>query len=256
MDSLAGRVPGGGDAPASDESIRTLISAVLHEVRAPLSLLSANVDVMLGNLEEIKADEARAMLARMQRSTTWLQALIENLTTAAQLDAGQLYLALEVVTLGECVETAIALVQPVLERAGQVVEVAGDLALEARADRRRVEQVLVNLLANASRFGGDNVPIRLRVEPTGAMVRVWVDDRGPGVEPEEQKQIFERYRRGKAAEESGVGGLGLGLHVVKALIERQGGQVGVESSLGRGASFWVTLPRPGPASPKKGRGRR
>ena len=224
------------------DSVRDLLATVLHEVRTPLSCLSATVEVLLGNFEEIEPHDARAMLARMQRSATWLQALVDNLTVAAQLDTCQLHLAPAPVALAECVETALALVQPLLERAGQRVEVEGEVHLEARADGRRVEQVLVNLLMNASKYGGQGSPIRLRVEGEVGRVRVWVHDQGPGIGPEERNRIFGRYRRGKVAHESGVSGLGLGLHIVKTLVERQGGQVGVESPPGQGAAFWFTLP--------------
>ena len=238
--------------PGAD-SVRDLLATVLHEVRTPLSCLAATVEVLLGNFDEIAPPDARAMLGRMQRSATWLQALVDNLTVAAQLDTCQLHLAPAPVALAECVETALALVQPVLERAGQEVRVEGEPGLEARADGRRVEQVLVNLLMNASKYGGAAGPIRLRVERAGGMVRVWVQDRGPGIGPEERGRIFGRYRRGKAAEAGGVSGLGLGLHIVQTLVERQGGQVGVESTPGAGAAFWFTLPAARPPEPRAAR---
>jgi signal transduction histidine kinase len=243
MSTPAARLAARGDeSEAGADSVRDLLATVLHEVRTPLSCLAATVEVLLGNFEELEPREARAMLARMQRSAAWLQALVDNLTVAAQLDTCQLHLAPAPVALSECVETALALVQPVLEKAGQRVEVGGETGLEARADGRRVEQVLVNLLMNASKYGGPGSPILLRVEGEAGRVRVWVRDAGPGIGPEEKDRIFGRYKRGKVAEQSGVSGLGLGLHIVKTLVERQGGQVGVESAPGQGAAFWFTLP--------------
>jgi signal transduction histidine kinase len=243
MSTPAARLAARGDeSEAGADSVRDLLATVLHEVRTPLSCLAATVEVLLGNFEELEPREARAMLARMQRSAAWLQALVDNLTVAAQLDTCQLHLAPAPVALGECVETALALVAPLLERAGQRVEVAGPLGLWARADGRRVEQVLVNLLMNASKYGGPGRPIRLRVEGVGGRVRVWVQDGGPGIGAAERERIFGRYERGQVARASGVGGLGLGLHIVKTLVERQGGQVGVESAPGQGAAFWFTLP--------------
>src|SRR5207253_3805216 len=109
----------------SVEAVRDLLAMVLHEVRTPLSCLTATVEVLADSFDELGPQDARAMLRRMQRSATWLQALVENLTVAAQLEASQLHLAHGPVDLSECVETALAIVQPVLERMGQAVAVEG-----------------------------------------------------------------------------------------------------------------------------------
>jgi signal transduction histidine kinase len=229
------------------EGVRDLLATVLHEVRTPLACLTATAEVLADSFEELGPRDARAMLRRLQRSATWLQALVDNLTAAAQLEAGQLHLGAGPVDLAECAETALALVGPLLERAGQGAEVAG-AAPPAWGDARRVEQALVNLLMNASKYGGAGAPIRVELGRAPGRATVAVADRGPGIPLAEQGRVFERYARGRAAVQSGASGLGLGLHIVRTLVERQGGAVALQSEPGRGATFTLALPlAPSPA---------
>jgi signal transduction histidine kinase len=177
----------------------------------------------------------------MQRSAAWLQSLVDNLAVEAQIETRQLHLTRGLVDLAACAETALTLVQPMLERAGQQVQVDGDAPL-AWGDPRRVEQVLVNLLMNASKYGGAGSTICIVLGRAGGWATATVQDHGPGIPSAEQGRIFKRYVRGEAADKTGKSGLGLGLHIVKNLVERQGGVVGLLSAPGHGAAFWFTLP--------------
>ena len=109
-------------------------------------------------------------------------------------------------------------------------------------DETRIHQVLLNLLENAARYSPDGAPIGVAVRrPHPAVARVTVRDRGPGIAPAEQQRIFERFVRGAAAE--GKGGLGIGLYLCRTIVERHGGAIGVDSTVGDGAAFWIDLPR-------------
>jgi signal transduction histidine kinase len=106
-------------------------------------------------------------------------------------------------------------------------------------DPTRIEQVLGNLIDNAVKFGmGSPIEVDLRADSDAAVISV--RDHGPGIALEEQQEIFRRYRRGSAA--AGLGGLGLGLHVVREIVESHGGSVGVDARPGKGSTFTVTLP--------------
>src|SRR5579862_2449925 len=133
-------------------SVQELLATVLHEVRTPLACLTTTVDVLVGSFLDLPPDEALTLLRRMQRSTSWLQNLNDNLTTAAQVESRQLHLRMEIVVLRECVENCMAVVTPLLERAGQSIEVEGELTAKVVGDPRRIEQVLVNLIMNASKY--------------------------------------------------------------------------------------------------------
>jgi signal transduction histidine kinase len=121
--------------------------------------------------------------------------------------------------------------------------------LPASLDDTRIQQVLLNLLENAARYSPDGAPITVEVAETplpasrgeGTGVRITVRDRGPGIAVAEQARIFDRFVRGAAAE--GKGGLGIGLYLCRMIIERHGGTIGVDSTVGAGAAFWIDLPR-------------
>jgi signal transduction histidine kinase len=223
-------------------ALHDLLAMVLHEMRAPLGSLTVTVELLVGNLNELGSSETLAMLQRIQRSTSWLQALVENLTVAAQLEASQLKVRWRVVDLSDCLDLAMSIAQPSLDREGQRVIVDGVAGVWVAGDQRQIEQVLVNLLMNASKYGGSHTTVRVGVRAVGSQVRVEVQDEGPGIPEDEQETIFGRYVRGSTADLKGAGGLGLGLHIVKTLVELHGGSVGVESEGGRGSTFWFTVP--------------
>ena len=109
------------------------------------------------------------------------------------------------------------------------------------ADPQLVGQALVNLLTNASAYSPVGELIDITIRTNGEWVEIRVTDRGPGVLPHERERIFERYARGSAGERQRRG-LGLGLHLARAVVERHGGAIGVDSVIGQGSTFWITLP--------------
>jgi signal transduction histidine kinase len=122
---------------------------------------------------------------------------------------------------------------------------------EVVADSRRLGQVLINLILNASKFGDASTSIDVTVSVRPDAVHVAVADRGPGVSAGEAQRLFEPYYRAPATAGSGKDGVGLGLSIVKSIVEAHGGLVGVESRRGGGARFWFTIPTAGrAASPK------
>src|SRR5262249_43311255 len=198
------------------EAVRDLLATVLHEVRTPLACLTATAEVLADSFEELGPGDARAMLRRLQRSATWRPAPVDQLTAAAQLEGGPARLGAGAGGRGECAERALGLVAPLLERAGQAAEVAGAAPL-AWGDARRVEQALVNLLMNASKYGGAGSPIRVELGRAPGRATVAVADRGPGIPLGEQGRGVEGYARGQAAGAGGGSGLGLGLHMLMTL---------------------------------------
>jgi signal transduction histidine kinase len=133
--------------------------------------------------------------------------------------------------------------QPLLDKHGQrlVLELPVTIPV-VRADSRRTVQVLVNLLSNASKYGPDEAEITVRAKVGEGWVQVSVADQGQGILPEHYHDLFRRFMHLDTDSDKSEYGAGLGLSVVKAVVEAQGGQIGVEDRPGGGAVFWFTLP--------------
>src|SRR5713226_33956 len=219
---------------------RDLLATVAHELRNPLASLRLSLDMLVQDYDELEPEAAARLIRRAQRGAHWLQAMTENLTSAACVESGSLNVRLAAVDVRECIETAVLLVHGLLEERGQSVRFTCSAhSTVATADGARVIQVIANLLTNASRYSVADDEIELSVSTVGHQLRIRVTDHGPGISPEDQRRIFDAWVRGQS---SYSGGLGLGLSIVQSLIQQQGGRVGVESTLGQGATFWFTLP--------------
>jgi two-component system, OmpR family, sensor kinase len=228
-------------AKAPARASADLLATVAHELRNPLASLRLSLDMLVSDFDELEPQDALRLIQRAQRSATWLQGLTENLTSAAAVEAGCLEVRASKVDVEECIEDAVLLVRGLLEQRGQSVRyfTSANSAVVV-ADRIRVIQVLANLLSNASRYSVDGDVIELHVSAVGHHLRVRVTDHGPGISPDDQERIFGAWVRAEATAKPG--GLGLGLSIVRSLVQRLGGRVGVESTLGQGATFWFTLP--------------
>jgi two-component system sensor histidine kinase VicK len=110
------------------------------------------------------------------------------------------------------------------------------------ADRPRIVQVLINLITNASKYGPEGESIDLHAFPKDEFIIIEVTDRGPGIPPEEQAHLFQRFYRGRRAEEEGIG-IGLGLALAREIVTAHGGQMDVQSKVGEGTTFWFSLPK-------------
>jgi signal transduction histidine kinase len=228
-------------APASP--VAEALGTIAHELRTPLATLQVSLEI-LTEFPTLRPEEVRELVQRLQSGVTWLDRLIENLDTWAAVETDHLALRRVPVPVLAWLEPALALIQPLLDRRDQQIElICPTPAPIVDADVTRLGQVLVNLLVNASKYSvwGDRLVVTVAAD--AAEVRVSVTDHGDGVLPEEQRRIFKRRARGLAALSSGERGHGIGLHVVKGIVEAHGGTVGVESAYGKGATFWFALPR-------------
>jgi signal transduction histidine kinase len=221
---------------------RELVANVSHELRTPLALIRGHVESL--RLSDADPDRRREYAAVIERETESLSRLVDDLFALSTVEAGTLPLHLEPVPLGPLVEEVATSLRPIARRERQITVVAvapADLP-PACADRRRVVQVLGNLARNALRHTPEGGLIALRAEQQDGRIVVTVEDTGEGIPPDRIPHVFERFYRGDAARDRESGGAGLGLAIVRELVEAMGGEVAAESQLGQGSRFSFTLP--------------
>lgn len=243
VDSMAARLQEAQrQAAAADEARRFTVAAVSHDVRTPLTGLLAHAEALRSGI----ADDPDQSLAIIQEKGLFIRDLLNDLFELAALDADQSAWTLTRTDVAELVRRAVAGVMPDLDQAGVTVE--ADIPEDpvwADLPRGKLERVLDNLLSNARKYGATGGWLGLRVAAESGAVIIDVADRGPGIPPEEQAHVFDRYYRTGTARAGHARGAGLGLAVAHEIVSRLGGRVSVESPAGGGARFRVKLPLAG-----------
>lgn len=217
----------------------TFISVAAHELRAPACALRICVQTLQRDKTPVTERQAR-VLDMIERQERRLSSLIDRLLDLAVAQSGGLDLRPEPVDLCEVVRDTVASLKGGDPRQGPTVLV--DLPERATGDwdRSRLEQVLTNLVTNATKYGaGTPISVRVTSDESGQRVRIEVSDQGPGIPPQLVDTIFEPFKRGPTANHRG---LGLGLYIVKNIVVSMGGSIRVDSHPGRGATFVVDLP--------------
>ena len=181
----------------------------------------------------------RTMFEDDNRSIHRLLDLVDEMFDVSQLDSGTLTLNRESLELDSVVREVVDRFRPELEAAGSSIDVLVRSPAIGFWDKSRIEQVLSNLLSNASKYGAGK-PIHCIIGTENGRAIVRISDEGLGIEPDEQLRIFNKYER--AASSQNVGGLGLGLYIARRIVEAHGGRISVESAAGEGATFLVELP--------------
>ncbi|MGQ9627821.1 MAG: PAS domain-containing protein [Anaerolineae bacterium] len=218
------------------------IANVSHELRTPLQSIKGFLQLLLKGKARDPAVQ-REFLTRMSQDANRLAAMVDELLDASQLEAGRLRLELEEVDISELItETLQSLENLAEEKEIPITYNAPKTPLIVKADRHRLKQVLFNLVGNAIKFSEFHRPILVTGEVMNDDVMVRVIDQGPGIPPEELPRLFEKFYRAKGSAKRAVGGTGLGLYISKRIIEAHGGKIGVESDLGKGSTFFFTLP--------------
>ena len=234
---------GASMAVASPQSELTVLATVAHELRGPLTALATSSELLAEDFEVLNPGQVRGMLSAIHRRTLWLQGLVENLLAATTIREGRLQLHSHPLLVRELIADVKAVVDPLLAQRNQRLRVRGARGQQAiTADGRRIGQVLVNLVLNASKFSAPGSPIDISFDDRGAVMHVTVADRGPGVAEQHVHRLFEPDYRSASTAQNVKEGVGLGLAIVKSIVQAHGGRVGAEPRRGGGARFWFELP--------------
>jgi signal transduction histidine kinase/CheY-like chemotaxis protein len=228
-------------AERENQAKSQFLSRMSHELRTPLNAVLGFTQLLQLEAQQLPPNGARSeRLEHIRTAGEHLLTLIDDVLDLSSLQAGVLQLELQPVPLATALEQALPLVAELAGRRRVVVH-RGVLEGTARADPTRLRQVLLNLLTNAIKYNRAGGQVIVDAAVDGAFVRLRVRDTGRGLRPEQIDQLFEPFNR-LGAEADGIEGSGIGLTIVKALVEGMGGRVGVSSVPGRGSVFEVTLP--------------
>ena len=226
----------------TEEVRRDFVANVSHELRTPLSAIRGSVETLLdGALDSPK--DARHFTEMIARHVVRLQRIVQDLLDLAALESDSLSTQFEEVQAGTFSETLMGMVEDMAHMRG--VELSRDLPgeeLSFRADRRRLEQAVLNLLDNAIKYTDPGGKVTLKVAKEPGQTTITVSDTGLGIAAEHLPRIFERFYRVDKNRSRELGGTGLGLSIVKHLAQTQGGQVEVQSQPGKGSDFRLVLP--------------
>ena len=217
------------------------LSTASHELKTPLTSVIAYAELLNANRAKLDAGQQSEFLQRLNDEATRLLGLIEDLLDLSRLETGKAKLNLQAVPLAEVVEAASGTVHAHAAGRGVRVEIAvAENVGEVRIDAVKIGQVLINLLVNAIRYSPEGEAVRVEAARAGGAVVIRVLDRGPGVSVEDRSKIFALFNQGERSAQLG-GGVGIGLHLVKRIVELHGGEAGVEARPGGGSVFWVRL---------------
>jgi signal transduction histidine kinase len=220
----------------------SFVSVVSHELRTPLTCIKSSVDMLQNTLDRDIPEVKRELLDTIGHHTGRLEDLVEDLLDATRLEAGQLTLSPQLTDLRRVVERTVSAFAPLVKNKGQVFELHLPEVLDpVQLDRRRIEQVLTNLISNAHRFAAKGGHIGVSLTSENDHLRLTVSDDGPGISRDEQDRIFDKFY--VVTDGRGLAGVGLGLYIARQLVELHQGRIWVESEPGKGSSFHFTIPK-------------
>ncbi len=222
---------------------RDFVANASHELRTPVAAVRSAAETLRGAIK--KDPKGAARFAEMiERNAERLQRLVDDLLDLSRIEAEGFRIETGALAVADVVSRVVESFRDGAER-GRIVltsELPADLP-PARAERVAMEHVLSNLVDNAVKYAGEGARVVVRGREEDSFVRVEVSDTGPGIEARHLPRLFERFYRVDAGRSRELGGTGLGLAIVRHLVEAMGGSAGVESTPGRGSTFFVTLPR-------------
>jgi len=223
-----------------EDEKRDFIATISHELRTPMAAVFGASQTLLHRADDLTADGRRQLLEMIAAQASRLSQITEEILLTTQLDRGDVTVDHQPVDVGAVAQASVdALRSQLPEDVSVEVDVDPDVGT-ASGDADRIQQVLVNLLDNAAKYGVS--PVTVHVEQTNGVIQIHVADRGPGIPLSEQERIFEKFYRADPHHTRTPSGTGLGLYISRELIRRMGGRIEVRSRPGTGSTFVVELP--------------
>lgn len=214
------------------------ISIASHELKTPITSLKAALQLLTRMKDNPSPTMFPILLAQSTRSMEKVTSLVDDLLNVTRLNEGQIQLNKSTFNIAALLNACCTHVRA--DGKHEII-VQGDSAIEVYADENRIDQVVVNFVNNAVKYAPLSKDIYMLISKDNGMTKVSIKDNGPGIPEEKKIHLFDRYYR-TDYEGGQYSGLGLGLYICSEIIKRHGGNIGVDSEVGKGSSFWFTLP--------------
>jgi len=222
------------------EQRELFIHMVSHDLRVPLAVVQGHAQLLQEDIEAIHAEDMLLpSVSAILRGAQRMNGMIQDLVDSARFETGELQLHREAVDLHQYLPNLLERLRTAIDVSRISLDIAADVP-PVFADYARLDRIITNLLTNALKYSSPETPVSMRAQRQGDWVVISVTDRGRGISTEDLPYLFERFYRSKR--EPDTEGIGLGLYITKRLVEAHHGQLWVESAVGKGSTFYFTLP--------------
>ncbi len=225
-----------------EEERSDFVATISHELRTPMTGVYGAAQTLLRRDSDLSPEQRQTLLTMIAAEAARLSQITEEVLLTSQLDRGELTVKRTLVNVAEVVRSTVHTMRPQLSESMAIEVEIDDHIGVASGDSDRIQQVLVNLLDNAAKYG--SAPVKVSAESTNGLVRIAVSDAGPGIAAADRDRIFDKFYRASPHLTRAARGTGLGLYISRELAERMGGRLALTSAPGEGATFVVELPRP------------
>lgn len=228
---------------ALDSAKSDFLNIASHELRTPLTSIKGSLSLLRTGIDKLPPEKSQKLFEIAEKETDRLIRLINDLLDLAKIEAGKLPLEKDWVPIDDVVETTLYSLEGMAQTANVSLTYTSGQCKIVEIDQDKVQQVLTNLISNAVKYSPDKgiVNIDVQIDKSNHL-RIEVQDQGEGISPDDQRLIFEKFRQATGPSNPIVKGTGLGLAIAKAVIEEHNGVIGVHSQVGKGSSFYFTLP--------------
>ena len=226
----------------ADRKRNEFVSHVSHELRLPMTSIKGYTDLLKSGVTGAVTDQQKQFLQIIRTNVDRMNVLVTDLSDISKIEVGRLKVDIGAVDMAMVVNECVDSLKLQIEEKKQTIKVNLPSLPPARTDKTRLSQILVNLISNASKYTPQEGMIAITADVRAPFVRVAVADSGIGMSPDDQQKLFSQFFRSEDAHVREQPGWGLGLHVTKKLVEFFGGEIGAQSELGKGSTFWFTMP--------------
>ena len=219
------------------------VSTVSHELRTPLTAIKGSLDILTKGLNLELPEQANNMLDIANRNVERLLILINDILDTSKLESGEINFNFEKLEINEFIQNSILINQEYAKKHNTIFKCThchSDISVTV--DKDRLEQVMSNLLSNAAKYSPVNVPVEIYTTINDKNIRINVKDYGPGIPHDFKDKVFEKFTQSSSGDTRQVGGTGLGLNISKMIIEKFNGNIGFETLVGKGSTFYFEIP--------------